>query len=983
MSSSSHAAEPDWLRDVEERISRARGVERPEDRRRILAADPGAIDRSTVQRLYDEFAQHANVDAQRAGDLSELAGEAAELLDDDFSRALAHKAVGFLLYLESEHEEAMERFERAAELFAGEGAELDHAATLSTAIHTLSYLGRYDEAYEAAAAARAVFEAHGEKLRLARLDTNEGNLLFRQERIAEAQERYLSALRGYEAQKAPPRDIAAGLHNIITCSIALHDFDGSLAAYEKLLRHCERHGMASVAAKAEYNIAYLHFLRGEYDQALDLYRDARVLADRVGDRYHQALCDLDQSEILLELNMREEGARLAGAALAAFDDLGLGYEAGKAIAFLALAARQDGRAVEAIELFGRAKELFRGEGNEAWVAILDLYQAVIFHDERRLLEARKLALAALGFFEPSELTGKTVMCELLLARIALEAGDLAEAQARVTTAQARLHALDTPALGFRAHLVAGQVAEAAEDRLAAVGAYRASAELLENLRSHLSQEELKLSFLRDKQEVYQNLVWLIMAGQPSAADKETVFLQVERAKSRTLADLVSYRVDALPVAAASHSSLVEQMRELRNELNWYYQQINHEEIRSLSVAESSARAPEVLSAGAESPGRLADLRARSRRHEDRLIATLADLRAADAEFGSLQTAATLDLESIRARLPEGAMVVEYFEARDTVFCCCLGRSTLEVRPVTTMTLVRELQQRLSFQLAKFRLGPDYTDRFLDVLRQATETHLRALYRELIEPVRDQLAADHLIVIPHGDMHYLPFHAFRGERAYLIDEFSVSYAPSANVYALCAAKGTSAADGSLVLGVPTPESPGIRAEVEAIAEVLPDATLLTGDEASGDRLRDEGGEARLIHIATHGFFRQDNPMFSAIQLGDSRLTLFDLYRLRLDAQLVVLSGCGTGLNVVKGGDELIGLSRGLLYAGARSVVASLWDVHDESTVSFMRSFYGSLLDRFEPARALRETMISLRESHPHPFFWAPFVLVGQVSPGAPQ
>ena len=976
MTPASQRDQPTWLAEIDRRVSEVAALADPEDRRRALA--DAALDRSTVRRLFDRIAQEAHSDAEGAGAIAELAAELAELLDDDTSRGLAHKAAAFLLYLRSELEQALDRFETAAALFAGEGDELDHAATLSSAIHAMALLGRYDEAYAAAATARSVFEARGEKLRLARLDTNEGNILFRQERIDEAQDRYRAALRGFEEIDSGPQDIAGALHNIITCSIALHDFEGSLATYERLLRHCEKHGLDQAAAQAGYNIAYLHFLRGEYDRALELYRDARTRSERIGDRYHLALCDLDQAEILLELNMREEGGRLAAAALNAFEELGLAYEAGKAIAFLGIAASQQGRPIQALELFGRAKDRFRDEGNEAWVAILDLYQAVIYLQEKRSLEARKLARAALEFFEPSRLTGKTVLCELLLARIALQGGEIAEARELVTAALARVERLDTPALGFRAQLVAGEVAEAAGDRGAAIAAHRLSAELLENLRSHLKQEELKLAFLSDKQEVYENLVWLLMAGRPSAADKESVFLQIERAKSRTLADLVSFRVDALPVAAPQHSHLVEQMRKLRNELNWYYRQIDLEEIRTVSADEAPARA---AITGPIATDRLADLQARSRRHEDRLISTLGDLRAADAEFGSLQTASTLDLEAIRATLPEGAMILEFFEARDTVFCCSLDRTTLEVEPVTTMTLVREQQQKLSFQLAKFRLGREYTDRFADALLTATESHLRELYRELIAPLAPRLAADHLIVIPHGGMHYLPFHAFLGDRGHLIDEFSLSYAPSANVYALCAAKQASRGAGTLVLGVPTADAPEIRTEVEAVAEALPGAALHLGDEATEERLRREGADARLIHVATHGFFRQDNPMFSAIQLGGSRLTLFDLYRLRLDAELVVLSGCGTGLNVVETGDELIGLGRGLLYAGARSVMASLWDVHDDSTAAFMGQFYGKLRDGSPPARALRETMILQRDSHPHPFFWAPFVLVGQFAENA--
>ena len=104
------------------------------------------------------------------------------------------------------------------------------------------------------------------------------------------------------------------------------------------------------------------------------------------------------------------------------------------------------------------------------------------------------------------------------------------------------------------------------------------------------------------------------------------------------------------------------------------------------------------------------------------------------------------------------------------------------------------------------------------------------------------------------------------------------------------------------------------------------------------LRTQGRDSRLVHIATHGYFRQDNPMFSSIRLGDTHLSLCDLAHFRIPAELVVLSGCATGLNVVTPGDELMGLVRGLLQAGAQSLILSLWDVHDESTKDFMIGFY---------------------------------------------
>jgi CHAT domain-containing protein len=118
------------------------------------------------------------------------------------------------------------------------------------------------------------------------------------------------------------------------------------------------------------------------------------------------------------------------------------------------------------------------------------------------------------------------------------------------------------------------------------------------------------------------------------------------------------------------------------------------------------------------------------------------------------------------------------------------------------------------------------------------------------------------------------------------------------------------------------------------------------------------------------------MFSSVQLGTSRLSLFDLYQLDLAAELVTLSGCATGLNVTEGGDELVGLVRGLLYAGTQSALVSLWDVSDEGTAHFMARFYTHLQGTRDKGLSLQAAMRDVREKRPHPYYWAPFVLVGR-------
>jgi CHAT domain-containing protein len=144
------------------------------------------------------------------------------------------------------------------------------------------------------------------------------------------------------------------------------------------------------------------------------------------------------------------------------------------------------------------------------------------------------------------------------------------------------------------------------------------------------------------------------------------------------------------------------------------------------------------------------------------------------------------------------------------------------------------------------------------------------------------------------------------------------------------------------------------------------------------LRSRGATSSLLHIATHGTYRQDNPMFSGIRLGDGYVNLYDLYQIRLPAKLVTLSGCATGMNFVSAGDELLGLQRGLFCAGATSLLLSLWDVHDESTATLMQAFYKHYVASGDMPGALQTAMKQLREQNPHPYFWAPFVLIGKLT-----
>jgi CHAT domain-containing protein len=268
------------------------------------------------------------------------------------------------------------------------------------------------------------------------------------------------------------------------------------------------------------------------------------------------------------------------------------------------------------------------------------------------------------------------------------------------------------------------------------------------------------------------------------------------------------------------------------------------------------------------------------------------------------------------------------------------------------------------------------EKFQAAMFESTQAHLRGLYQELVAPLRPLLRRKHLVFVPHGQLHYVPFHALYDGESYLVDQFSISYAPSASVYSLCQNKQTNREGCALVMGISDELTPSINAEVKAVSALLPDSQLLLGEEATEEALRSYGLHSRSVHIATHGYFRQDNPMFSSIRLGTSHLSVYDLYQMKLPAEIVVLSGCATGLNVVSPGDELIGLTRGFLQAGAQSLVLSLWDVQDASTRDFMVAFYRHLQGGSGKAMALQKAMQELRARYPHPYYWAPFVLMGK-------
>jgi CHAT domain-containing protein len=880
-----------------------------------------------------------------------------ELLAQSYRvKANVHAAAGDYHLSIGLYEEALALFEKAKDQ---EGI----ARTLTAIIQPHIILGSYDLAFDAAERAQKIFLEIGDDRRRSRLENNIGNIYHRQDRFEEAIAHYERAYQEL-LPYGDSEELIISLNNMSMCLISMNNFGQALSTYSHAKELLKEKDLPLIHLIVDYNIAYLYYLRGDYRRAIEMLKSARIAGEKIDYTYLIALCFLDLSDIYVELNLSAEAQEVAEEGYLLFQKLQIGYEAAKTLANRAIAFGQDGKIRRAMELFAEAKPLFVKENNEVWPWMIDLYQAVMLFHEGRHYEARRLALGASNFFDSSFLKSKAALCHFLLAQVAIRTNDLKEAHNECTRALEVLKTIDAPILRYQGHFLLGQIEHSRKDFRAAYDEYQKARAELESLRTNLGRDELKISFMKNKTELYERLVELCLDEQFSDASREEAFGYIELAKSRSLTELIFQKPHALPEAKPGQSDLVHRIRDLREELNWYQHRIELEQMR-----------PEKNSAE-----RIERLNIEAQKREKDLLKVLGEISEADAASANFSMQPGIPLGKIQSLLHDHTSLLEYFFVGDRIFAAVATKDALEIVPVSTVSTITQSLRLLRFQLGKFQAASSPSGASAQTAYNATVAHLGGLYNELVAPLRAQLNTRHIVVVPHGLLHYLPFHALHDGQQFLLDSYTVSYAPSASVFALCHSQKGDSGKNTLILGVPDERAPLIKDEVESVHKILPQSELFLGEAANHDLLLKKSGSSRFIHIATHGSFRPDNPMFSGIRLSDSYLHLYELYQMQLSAELLTLSGCATGLNVIAAGDELLGLIRGLLYAGARSLLLTLWDVNDHSTSQFMSAFYTRFRQSGDMPQSLAEAAKEIRQEHPHPYFWAPFVLVGKALSG---
>ena len=357
----------------------------------------------------------------------------------------------------------------------------------------------------------------------------------------------------------------------------------------------------------------------------------------------------------------------------------------------------------------------------------------------------------------------------------------------------------------------------------------------------------------------------------SGGGTEEAFSHIEQAKSRTLFDLMFQPVHALAREEASESQLAHSIRELRDELNWDHHLVELEHSGPAITPASAAafqRESEHASrtwcgsCGADDDG-------------------LAAVRPACATISSL--------DAIRAALPEEAPR-RVLRGRRPFRVVPAGSSTGGDRAISVMSRSPSTCGCCSFssRSSGWRRLPPHVSRGA---AQSTQAHLHELFNELLAPVwsGSRAASDH---VPHGLLHYVPFHALYSGARYVTDACVVSYALSASIYATCQQQPAGGGHGALVLGVADEQAPFIEAEARAVAAALPDPRLVVGADATEQVLRTRGRDCRILHIASHGISAR-RPDVLGYPPGRHLSERLRPLSTRMRADLVTLSGCATG------------------------------------------------------------------------------------------
>ena len=793
-----------------------------------------------------------------------------------------------------------------------------------------------------------------------------------------AQKTYAEALKIANELHDPVDRAQCQTQSLIGLGTILRDrmqFQDALTHYQQAADIAEKGNVPQGQRVAFAQIGTVYTMAGQYGEALRFYEKAvKIMAE---EKAADGGLWLSLAITYGKLGQIEPALHYAQRALTWFETQNQRQRQADALSTLGMIADDQGRAcksyyVRALSMYQQASDIYAdlclprdlaGALNNIGVTLQHLgdYQQALEKLNEALKRAQKTGAEMLQGKVLTHLGETYFALATAAASDDLKDRQLAQAFAYLMQANQLQQQLDDQANRWLTLSQLGQIYELQGKIPAAQTAYREAIALVEDALTFAANDDVTISLGAQIAATYQRLVGLL-AQQGAVAE---AFGMSEQARARTFLDHAgNLRPDSqqamkprVSVEKSRLLHLTEIRRRLAAERGKSAEQRDQETIASLQAALASA--------------------------EKDYEAILVEMKRHYPEYASFIRVMPPEIEDIQAKLDDDAALLAYFVTPAATFAFILTH-----QPALRMFTLNVTEPRLrTFVETLHRQSLYSTD--LD------QTALQDLYAALIAPLKAALPVKTktLGIIPHGVLHYLPFAALTDGARYLSDDYALFTLPSASVFPLLQQKRKPHTNKMLVLAassladktVSTVPYTALGADWIArscgshvqISTYVSDAIR---QDATETRLKASAGEAEFIHFAAHGELNTNSPLLSAILLSpdtenDGRIEVHEIYELNLQhTNLVVLSACQTQPGKQSEGDDMIGLTRAFMSAGAPAVVSTLWKVDDQATAFLMAAFYRNLSWR-DTAAALQAAQRQLRQHYPQPYYWAGFVLNG--------
>lgn len=806
----------------------------------------------------------------------------------------------------------------------------------------------YDNALKAFNASLAINEEIGEDLNRGRELRRIGRIYYlRLNRFQDAREFFSQALELFTELEQVDQQVES-LLELGLVSEKQGDFQQALEFYDKAQSLAEKADLRPGLAKAFLYKANSHWFQANYQQAFKYQRQALEIARELGDKLQQAFILNTLGLIHWTLN---DPVR-------ALDNLGQSLELAKrsrspldvATAYnnIGLVYRKEKRYPKSIEYFKQAlkkDEELKSKWGQGYthrnLGISFLRMGRLDTAEIHLRKAVDLS---------REIGNRTnwVKAILELGHLALERKQWKPAITLFREAFELSDQINVKEVSWRALRGEGLALIQLGNNEQALEAYQKAMAVVDTLRAAIKVEEFQNGFLTDKQDVYKELILLLL----NMGKVKDSFQYAERAKSRSFIDLLGNQKINLKSAVS---------RDL-------YESLNRQKQAILKIEDSlaAARNSDQKEKAKEMANELVKVR---NQYQDLLI----NVKEQSPEISSFVTVEAITLEALQALLEDSVALVEYLVTENELIAWVVTKEKIEVArvPLTEKQLngfVADYRERIQ------KLAP-------------VEEQAQRLYSLLIKPVEPYIEKKRILgIVPQGHLHYISFSSLKNKHNFLIEKHPLFYSPSASVMQFTFKAPTKRSGKVRVLALGNPDLgdlnydlPLAEMEANAIKWNFPQVDVLTRENATESWLQEHISDYQIIHIASHGEFDPVNPLFSSLKLtrsetADGNFEVNEVFGLEINAEIVTLSACQTGLGDIVGGDELVGLNRAFIYAGTQSILSSLWRVSDISTAVLIKHFYRNY-GSDNKAESLRKAQLLVKRLYPHPSYWAGLSLTG--------